>query len=87
MACHRIKVGRHYGFVCVAGEYKAGDPCPSGYIDRYEWARVQMKAGIKQLYCRDCGKLFWDHPNLRKCKCGVPKVGVKSRKQIRKRSE
>ena len=44
------------GIVCllIAKEYKADDPCPDGYLDRYEWYRAQRRAGLRQTKCM-CG--------------------------------
>ncbi len=39
------------------GEFKPGDPKPDGYSDRHEWARVQLKAGLRQKRCKKCGLL------------------------------
>ena len=41
-------------------DYKVGDPQPDGYIDRQEWAAVQMKAGLKQEQCGWCSR--WKFP-------------------------
>lgn len=35
--------------------FKAGDPAPSGYNEWHEWARVQLKAGLRQKRCPMCG--------------------------------
>jgi len=79
MGCIKIPNGT----LCVAGDFEPGDPEPEGYNDRYEWAEVQRKAGVRQLYCRDCLDLYWDHPNLRRCKCGTPKVGWTYRQMMK----
>ena len=44
--------------VCIltSGEYEPGDQPPDGYIQRQEWARVQMKAGLRQAKCPGCFK-------------------------------
>jgi hypothetical protein len=34
--------------------FKPGDMPPPGYIERQEWAAVQMKAGLKQRTCGFC---------------------------------
>jgi len=41
-------------------DYKVGDPMPDGYVDRQEWAEVQMKAGLKQEQCGGCS--LWKFP-------------------------
>lgn len=48
------------GVMHVSGDYKAGDPAPTGYLDWHEWAEVQHKAGLKQKACGRCGK--WCYP-------------------------
>lgn len=46
----------------VSQDFKAGDQPPgcNGYIDTQEWARAQMKAGLKQKPCGRCGR--WKFP-------------------------
>lgn len=44
----------------ISGEFKAGDPAPSGYLDWHEWAQVQHKAGLRQVECPRCSK--WKYP-------------------------
>jgi len=46
--------------VTYTPDFKPGDPQPDGYIDRQEWARVQMKAGLRQTQCPDCSR--WQFP-------------------------
>jgi len=41
-------------------QYKPGDPPPEGYNAWHEWARVQVKSGLEQTQCPDCGK--WRFP-------------------------
>lgn len=50
------------GIVCLmtSGPYKPGDPPPSGYMQWQEWARVQIKAGLRQARCEKCG--LWEFP-------------------------
>ena len=48
------------GFMLVGGDYKPGDQPPIGYLDRQEWAEVQMKAGLRQRQCSKCSK--WCFP-------------------------
>lgn len=49
-------------FMCllITPEFKAGDPAPTGYLEKSEWARVQLKAGLRQKKCRVCG--LWKFP-------------------------
>lgn len=44
----------------VGGDYKPGDPAPTGYTDWHEWAEVQHKAGLRQAQCGRCG--LWRYP-------------------------
>lgn len=48
------------GYMLVGGDYKPGDPQPNGYLDRQDWAEVQMKAGLRQRPCAKCSK--WCFP-------------------------
>ena len=58
MTCNRLR-GLN-GVICVAGDYKLGDPKPNGYLEEYEWVEVQLKAGLKQTVCLLCAK--WKFP-------------------------
>lgn len=54
------------GFVDIVPVYKAGDPpCeePEGYLNRAEWARVQLAAGLTQRQCPHC--YLWNFPQER----------------------
>lgn len=55
---------RRICFVDITPIFKAGDPEPEGYLEWHEWARVQMKAGLKQVR-RKCG---YFHFPQEKCK-------------------
>lgn len=44
--------------------FKAGDPAPDGYLDRHEWAQVQLRAGLRQSRCRKC--MLWLFPQQHK---------------------
>jgi hypothetical protein len=48
------------GVMHVGGNYKPGDPSPTGYLDWHEWAEIQHKAGLRQKECGRCGK--WRYP-------------------------
>ena len=50
----------HFGCLLIMPDYKAGDPPPSGYLQWHEWARAQIKAGLRQRRCRVCG--LWQFP-------------------------
>ncbi len=41
------------------GPYKAGDMPPEGYSDWHEWAAVQHKAGLRQVRCGRCMKVWY----------------------------
>ncbi len=53
------------GHLCSTPTFKAGDPAPDGYIARYEWARVQLRNGLKQRKCKGCG--LYKFPQERCC--------------------
>ncbi|WP_259665472.1 hypothetical protein [Rhizobium bangladeshense] len=36
--------------------YRGGDPAPKGYLEWHEWARVQLRAGLRQAKCQKCGR-------------------------------
>jgi hypothetical protein len=55
-----LKFGKRLAYLTVGGEYKPGDPAPSGYLDWHEWAAVQHKAGLRQDECGRCGR--WKYP-------------------------
>jgi hypothetical protein len=56
------------GVLCFTNTYKPGDPRPEGYLEWYEWSRVQHRAGYRQLRCVACGK--WNYPQeLKGDKC------------------
>ncbi len=42
--------------VCGTEKFKPGDPAPSGYVAWHQWAKVQHRAGLRQLRCHGCGK-------------------------------
>lgn len=44
----------------IRKKFKPGDPAPPGYVDRHDWARVQLRAGLKQRRCEHCGR--WRFP-------------------------
>lgn len=49
-------------------EHKPGDPAPRGYMEKHEWARVQLRAGLRQTRCGGCGKcLFPQEHKSHKC--------------------
>lgn len=50
-----------------ANPYKLGDPAPEGYADRQEWAKAQLRGGIRQSQC-GCGLwLFPQEREMHKC--------------------
>lgn len=55
-------------FIDIAPIFKVGDPAPDGYNDWHEWARVQLKGGLRQSKCRMCGLfLFPQEEKTHKC--------------------
>lgn len=64
MPCIKIK----NGYLCSAGQYKAGDMPPQGYLKWHEWAKVQYKSGLRQSKCTHCGCfLFPQEIKAHKC--------------------
>lgn len=47
-------------FVDEVSGFRPGDPAPGGYVERAEWAKEQLKAGLKQTRCEACG--LWKFP-------------------------
>jgi hypothetical protein len=47
-------------YVDEVPDFQPGDPAPDGYVERPEWARVQMEAGLEQSRCETCG--LWKFP-------------------------
>lgn len=47
------------GILTIGGDYKPGDPPPTGYLDWHQWAEVQYKAGLRQERCCQCVKVFF----------------------------
>lgn len=45
--------------------FRAYDPPPSGYLQWHEWARAQIKAGLRQKRCPKCG--LWRFPQEKCC--------------------
>jgi hypothetical protein len=62
------------GWLCiqVIPTFKAGDQPPKGYLAWHEWARVQLKAGLRQKRCIVCGLLRFPQE---KC-CSPEAVGM-----------
>lgn len=68
------------------GDYKPGDPPPTGYTDWHAWADVQHKAGLRQKQCGRCSR--WKYPQelsglvdvgfASKTKCGPANVRIES---------
>jgi hypothetical protein len=56
MPCIHTKIG----ILTIVGDYKPGDPRPSGYSDFVEWATVQEKAGLRPARCGQCS--LWRYP-------------------------
>jgi len=44
----------------VGGTYMPGDLPPEGYLQKHEWADVQLKSGLRQKECGKCSK--WKFP-------------------------
>ncbi len=57
------------GCLLNPGPFKPGDPMPDGYMARAEWARVQMRAGYRQTYCKRCER--WEFQQQKHTKRGA----------------
>jgi hypothetical protein len=53
------------GYICIllCENYESGSPRPDGYLQHHEWAACQMRAGLRQSQCPQCGK--WLFPQER----------------------
>jgi hypothetical protein len=40
----------------VIPTYRGGDPAPTGDLEWHEWARAQLRAGLRQSKCPKCGR-------------------------------
>jgi uncharacterized OB-fold protein len=45
--------------------FTAGSQPPIGYVEWFEWAAVQHKAGLRQKECKTCG--LWFYPQEKHC--------------------
>lgn len=47
---------REQPYLCIKiiPVYQVGDPRPQGYVEFFEWARVQAKGGLRQKRCKVC---------------------------------
>lgn len=52
-ACRKVHL-------CIMPKFHVGEPAPAGYLAWHEWARVQHRAGLRQLRCARCG--LWRFP-------------------------
>ena len=52
-------VGYPYVCILVIPDFKPGDMPPTGYLEKQEWARVQMRAGKRQTQCRKCKRWYF----------------------------
>ena len=62
-----MKPKRRKGWLCiqVIPTFKPYDPRPLGYVEFFEWARVQAKAGLRQKRCPVCR--LWRFPQEKCC--------------------
>jgi len=56
----RINFGGAPAILTVSGDYKPGDPPPTGYAAQEEWFWVQRRAGLHQTECPRCRR--WAFP-------------------------
>ena len=50
--------------VCSVPEFKKGDPSPSGFLAKMEWAEIQLKHGLRQEICGSCGKWYFPQERI-----------------------
>lgn len=62
----------------VTGDFRPGDPRPSGYNDFFEWCRVQERAGHRMKSCSHCCKWWYDFED-----CGCKNATRHTLKQLR----
>lgn len=53
-----------------AEDYKPGDQRPTGIMNLWDWADVQLAAGLKQRQCWKCG--LWRFPQETCCGPELP---------------
>lgn len=67
----RVNFGGTPAILTVSGDYKPGDPPPTGYSAREEWFWVQRRAGLRQVECPRCHRWAFPQelaPDARICK-------------------
>ncbi|QIG67287.1 hypothetical protein EVB37_051 [Rhizobium phage RHph_TM3_3_3] len=47
-------MNRDFAHIHIIPKYRGGDPAPKGYLEWHEWARVQLRAGLRQQRCGKC---------------------------------
>ena len=55
-----MTVAKPWIHICGGETFEVGSQPPSGYIEWHDWARVQDKAGLKQVTCGVCSR--WRFP-------------------------
>ncbi len=55
------------GIVCIGGTYQPGDMPPVGYGAWDDWAKAQIKGGLRQARCRATGK--YEFPQEHRAHC------------------
>jgi hypothetical protein len=56
----RVNFGGGVAILTVSGDYKPGDPPPTGYSAREDWFNAQIKGGLRQVECPRCRR--WAFP-------------------------
>lgn len=56
----RVNFGGTPALLTVSGDYKPGDPPPTGYSAREDWFWIQKRAGLRQQECPRCRR--WCFP-------------------------
>ncbi len=72
----------------VMPAFKPGDPAPAGYLQWHEWARAQLRGGLRQKRCKYCGLFVFpqeyeaDHKMGECLKSGEDSLGHARRRNV-----
>jgi hypothetical protein len=58
-------------YVDTVPEFEPGSQPPTGYVQWHEWARAQVRHGIRQRKCKTCG--LWRFPQEKCCASHAPR--------------
>lgn len=63
MARKKVDI-RDIVFLDDCSHIKLEDPEPDGYMERYQWAQMQMRAKRRQFRCEHCSGWWWPHTGV-----------------------